>query len=416
MADFNCKIRKTSTFLLIIYFISFAFCDDAVNVKDAEDSSSNKTEFNKGEHKQPRRDSHVDNVDQGSTHGDLEVENTDDPKKAFEESNYIVNKAHVSPEGKVITEVVSEDIDVNEVSDILQTEETSKPKLDTESVLNSNNSIVQWFRYLFDPILEEFKEGIFQNVTNKVNLTAKSEAASEINVVTVNSTSEILNTTMETSLNTTVESDKNNSTTDTAKKSKFQCTGRSAIENSNATVQLISTARLTQILNLEKNATDNVTDCLLVMFYAPWCHFCAKTAPHYNALARAFPQLDFLAVDTAQFSNLLAKFGTVSVPNILVFHQSRMAVKFNETERIFEKFVSFVTNATGLQPNTSVQVTEADYQGPVPSIPTNEPDYLLLLSWLFVICCSSYMVVKSNKGQQWINKVRILWQEHQHID
>ena len=45
--------------------------------------------------------------------------------------------------------------------------------------------------------------------------------------------------------------------------------------------------------------------------------------------------------------SLLARFGTVSVPNILVFHQSRAAVKFNQTERTFENFVSFVKNTTG---------------------------------------------------------------------
>ena len=47
------------------------------------------------------------------------------------------------------------------------------------------------------------------------------------------------------------------------------------------------------------------------------------------------------------FSSLLARFGIVSVPNILVFHQSRAAVKFNQTERTLENFVTFVKNTTG---------------------------------------------------------------------
>lgn len=71
---------------------------------------------------------------------------------------------------------------------------------------------------------------------------------------------------------------------------------------------------------------------------------------------------------------------------------------------------------SGFQANQTVNVTEEDYIGPVPSTPTNEPDYLLMISWIFVILCSTCMFVKSTKGQQWINKVRILWQEHQHID
>jgi len=60
-----------------------------------------------------------------------------------------------------------------------------------------------------------------------------------------------------------------------------------------------SKAQLEQ-LSFDKNHT--VSDCVLVMFYAPWCHFCAATAPHYNAVARAFPQLEVLAVDTVHFS------------------------------------------------------------------------------------------------------------------
>lgn len=74
------------------------------------------------------------------------------------------------------------------------------------------------------------------------------------------------------------------------------------------------------------------------------------------------------------------------------------------------------TIISGFQANLTVNVTEEDYIGPVPSTPTNEPDYLLMISWIFVIFCSSCMFIKSSKGQQWINKVRILWQEHQHID
>lgn len=45
--------------------------------------------------------------------------------------------------------------------------------------------------------------------------------------------------------------------------------------------------------------------------------------------------------------SLNAKFGTVSVPNILLFHQSRAVVRFNSTEKSFTNLVSFVKNSTG---------------------------------------------------------------------
>lgn len=284
----------------------------------------------------------------------------------------------------------------------------------SKSSVTSNSTFFQWLRFVIEPIIEEFRDGIYPKLTEKNNHTSNvtvlpnENSTQEIEVINRASNS--------TNLKNSTEMQTNNSTDTGSKKVKFQCSGRNVSDNVNATVKLITSARLLQLLNFEKNDTENVTDCLLVMFYAPWCHFCAKVAPYYNALARVFPQLDFVAVDTAQFSNLLARFGTVSVPNILVFHQSRAAVKFNQTERTFENFVTFITNSTGLEPNITVNVTEADYLGPVPSVPTTEPDYLLLISWMFVIFCSSCMFIKSNKGQQYINRVRVLWQEHQHID
>ena len=66
-------------------------------------------------------------------------------------------------------------------------------------------------------------------------------------------------------------------------------------------MKIVNSTELLEILNLSKSQSPQ-SQCVLVMFYAPWCHFCAATAPHYNALARVFPQLDVLAVDTSHFS------------------------------------------------------------------------------------------------------------------
>lgn len=45
--------------------------------------------------------------------------------------------------------------------------------------------------------------------------------------------------------------------------------------------------------------------------------------------------------------SLNARFGTVAVPNIMLFHQSRSAIRFNHTERNFENLVQFIQNTTG---------------------------------------------------------------------
>lgn len=163
--------------------------------------------------------------------------------------------------------------------------------------VESNSTFYQWMKFILEPFIEEFKDGIYPKLLDKSNSTLSNVSFANENV-TVDPI-DTANVTIPESTNVT---EVENNTTDSAKKVKFQCIGRNISDSLNATVKLITTAQLLLLLNFEKNETENVTDCLLVMFYAPWCHFCAKIAPHYNALARAFPQLDFVAVDTAQFS------------------------------------------------------------------------------------------------------------------
>jgi thiol-disulfide isomerase/thioredoxin len=70
-------------------------------------------------------------------------------------------------------------------------------------------------------------------------------------------------------------------------------------DNSTLVVQLVNSTTLLGILG---NKSDALEHCNVVLFFAPWCMFCAKIAPYYNALARAFPQLNVLAIEAAQFS------------------------------------------------------------------------------------------------------------------
>ncbi|BFZ17930.1 hypothetical protein BsWGS_20969 [Bradybaena similaris] len=201
--------------------------------------------------------------------------------------------------------------------------------------------------------------------------------------------------------------------TDSSRKTRFQCPLKNITSNTTGVVKIVNSTELLEILNFSKN--QKVSPCVLVMFYAPWCHFCAKAAPHYNALARAFPQLDVLAVDTSHFSYLNARFGTVAVPNLMLFH-ARSAVRFNHTARLLDNFIQFVTNNTGIESDKSVTLEPTDLEGPMPSQVVQARDWLLWLAWTFVIICSVFGFVRSQYGQSVITRMRVLWQEHQHIE
>ncbi len=122
----------------------------------------------------------------------------------------------------------------------------------------------------------------------------------------------------------------------------------------------------------------NSTECTLVLFYTTWCQFSANLAPHFNALPRVFPSMHFIALDASQHSRLIGdvpssrsgplsvflsssaaflsrsvhslstRFGTVAVPNILLFQGAKPMARFNQTDRTLATLSSFITNQTGV--------------------------------------------------------------------
>jgi|ERR1712004_343797 len=196
---------------------------------------------------------------------------------------------------------------------------------------------------------------------------------------------------------------------------KVVCAKRNITVNASLEVKIVNSTELLNMLTL-KNETQGV--CSLVLFFAPWCVFCAETAPHYNAMARAFPGLDVMAIDAIHFNNLNARFGTIAVPNILLFHNTKAVARFNHTVRNFESLLEFVKNVTGLDPAINASLTGADYLGPLSSKATEEHDYILIASWIFVISFFSVMLYRSRTGQQVAQLLASFGQEHhhQHID
>ncbi|KAK3524240.1 hypothetical protein QTP70_023581 [Hemibagrus guttatus] len=164
--------------------------------------------------------------------------------------------------------------------------------------------------------------------------------------------------------------DEQNST-ESAKMYKVSCDKRSITGIENFIVQVLNASQdLMDFLN------SNSSECSLVLFYTSWCQFSAHLAPHFNALPRVFPIMHFLALDASQHSSLSTRFGTVAVPNILLFQGAKPMARFNHTERTLETLTAFITNQTGFEAVVGQVVTDDDRVGPLLSMPTTDSHWL----------------------------------------
>ncbi|XP_030360296.1 thioredoxin domain-containing protein 15 [Strigops habroptila] len=192
--------------------------------------------------------------------------------------------------------------------------------------------------------------------------------------------------------------------TDSAKAPKVNCEERNTTGAERLTLQILNVSQdLMEFLN------PNSSDCTLVLFYTPWCRFSASLAPHFNSLPRAFPTLRFLALDASQHSSLSTRFGTVAVPNILLFQGAKPMARFNHTDRTLETLKDFIFNQTGIEAKSDVVVTKEDWEGPLPSVLTKGIDWLLLFSLLFLASFVLYATVRT-ESIRWL----IPGQEHEH--
>ncbi|XP_069754509.1 thioredoxin domain-containing protein 15 [Narcine bancroftii] len=194
--------------------------------------------------------------------------------------------------------------------------------------------------------------------------------------------------------------------TGTVKTPKVNCEERNITGLDHFVVQILNSSQdLTEFLSV------NGSDCSVVLFYTPWCQFSADLGPHFNALPRAFPSLQFLALDASQHSSLSTRFGTVAVPNILLFQGVKPMARFNHTDRTLSTLKAFIFNQTGLEANGTVELTEKDLSGPLPSVAVRGIDWLLVFSVLFVCAFLIYGTVQSD-SIKWL----IPGQEHEHQD
>lgn len=104
----------------------------------------------------------------------------------------------------------------------------------------------------------------------------------------------------------------------------------------------------------------------------------------------------------------------------MLFHNGKSVAKFNGSEYTLEKFSQFVTKHTGIAAVEKSFVTSADFAGPVVSVPSKDSDYLLILSWIFILMCSGYYFTQSKCWKWIIEAVQSNWREseaqHEHIE
>lgn len=205
-------------------------------------------------------------------------------------------------------------------------------------------------------------------------------------------------------VNAELSSSEEQNVTESAKTYKVNCDKRNITEMDNIAVQVLNSSQdLMEFLNA------NSTECSVVLFFTAWCQFSARLAPHFNALPRTFPGMHFLALDASQHSSLSTRFGTVAVPNILLFQGAKPVARFNHTDRTLEMLSSFIINQTGFDAAPDRTVLDADHLGPLPSVPVRTIDWLLVFSVLFIVGFTLYAILRTD-SIRWL----VPGQEHEH--
>lgn len=63
----------------------------------------------------------------------------------------------------------------------------------------------------------------------------------------------------------------------------------------------------------------------VIEFSAPWCGACKATEPQIEEVAKKHEALRFAKVDVGKNSELAAKMGVMSIPNIFIFKNGKVS-------------------------------------------------------------------------------------------
>lgn len=192
----------------------------------------------------------------------------------------------------------------------------------------------------------------------------------------------------------------------------------------NGTLMMIDSIKeLALLLQPNGNSTkrSEAGNCALVLFYTKSCPGSAMVAPHFNALPRQFPDLKIATIDALKHYSLNSDFGIIGLPTIMIFHQGRPLVKYNETSYSVKNFIKFIHRYTNLEAiNNAAYVTSEDFNGPLNMSGTFEleRDIWLWISWLFIIVCACYYFSQSRFYKQIVEMIKRTWREseaqHEH--
>jgi len=308
--------------------------------------------------------------------------------------------------------VTDEIIDEQSVEETLESNEESDAAINDYKEEKNHSEAIQRILRDFEKTLEENKKMF--DLAEAADPNTSTVAENGENVVIT-----------ETEGNATSEASADSLGADNSTKTRLVCNNSMADDLITIpTVHLLNGSHFQLSLAEEFNSSisnrSQAATCSLTLFFASWCDFSATAAPHYNALARVFPQLKMYAVDSSMHHSLNTQYGVMAVPTLLVFHNSRPLYKYNYTEYSLASFTQFVSLLTGLEPQNVTEPSNEDWEGPVPSVAVKPYNYYLLLAFLFTLLCGLREFSKSPLARQLLDTVRNNWREaeiqHEHTD
>ncbi|KAG5444632.1 hypothetical protein CSKR_100739 [Clonorchis sinensis] len=132
-------------------------------------------------------------------------------------------------------------------------------------------------------------------------------------------------------------------------------------------------------------------DCHFVFIYSTKCPFSVAALPFVKALARAFPQFLFHAVQVEDYTAHRWSLRMLYVPKFKLIVDGRIIREYSGSDTNLDGLIDFVWINTRQVPKGPIGLQSADYQGNPPT-PHSGNALLLILSWLTVISSAAYLL------------------------
>lgn len=123
--------------------------------------------------------------------------------------------------------------------------------------------------------------------------------------------------------------------------------------------------------------------CGLLLFYSPYCEFCTDLGSLYNAIGRSYPSLAIMAVDTLEVMGMGARYGVVGIPTVFFFYSGKAVSRYNRS-RTPEDFQNYIEKLSGYRPVSTLNITQGDLEGPIPTTVKKSRDYYMIFSLTFL--------------------------------